>query len=606
MNRFYLLKKTEYSGAMLFQLLILITLLLTAPVGMAAVQASIDRPVVYDGESFTLVISSDAKRRDKPDFSLLEKDFYILGTGSSQQVQMINGVTTAKTSWTVTLQAKTIGQFHIPSLRIGKELTNPIQVTVAEPPEASSAMDGQHIFIETEIASSEKPIYLQQQILYTVRLVFDRPILDGSLSEPAPENALIEQLGKNNRYTSQRNGKSFTVIERRYAIFPEKSGELVIPPLRFTGSLVSDAAGRRSPSRIDPNMRRFFGGDPFAGVFDRGRPVTLKGKAVSLDVLPRPASYSASHWLPAAGLELEDSWAEQPPEFKVGEPVSRTISIKAKGLLATLLPKLEIAEVDGVSVYPQQPVTESRTDGTWVYGQSNQSMSYMPTRAGALVVPELQLSWWDTQAGVERTAVLPKWSVEVLPGKDLPVEPVVQAEDTVVAKQQSESSATEDEEGRDSKQEKGGFNKILQEYWWLLLIIAVVVLALTRHWSKKSDKARAIDGENEKTAAHRQSQRELQKHLNEACSRNDASSAAEALLGMAALAKPENPPKTLPALAALLEQGSEELIRLDRFLYATDETGWEGRQFYEKFRNGLVFRASEKPVRDGLEPLYPD
>jgi len=573
---------------------------------LAAVQASIDRPVVYDGESFTLVISSDAKRRDKPDFSLLEKDFYIQGTGSSQQVQMINGVTTAKTSWTVTLQAKAIGQFHIPSLRIGKELTNPIQVTVAAPPEASSAMDGQHIFIETEVASSEKPIYLQQQILYTVRLVFDRPILDGSLSEPAPENALIEQLGKNNRYTSQRNGKSFTVIERRYAIFPEKSGELVIPPLRFTGSLVSDAAGRRSPSRIDPNMRRFFGGDPFAGVFDRGRPVTLRGKAVSLDVLPRPASYSASHWLPAAGLELEDSWAEQPPEFKVGEPVSRTISIKAKGLLATLLPKLEIAEVDGVSVYPEQPVTESRTDGTWVYGQSNQSMSYMPTRAGALVVPELQLSWWDTQAGVERTAVLPKWSVEVLPGKDLPVEPVVQAEDTVVAKQQSESSASEDEEGRDSTQEKGGFNKALQEYWWLLLIIVVVVLALNRQRSKKSDKAHAVDGVNEKTAAHRQSQRELQKHLNEACSRNDASSAAEALLEMAALAKPENPPKTLPALAAMLNQGSEELIRMDRFLYATDETGWDGRQFYEKFRNGLAFRASEKPVRDGLKPLYPD
>ena len=591
---------------MFVQFLAISGLLMVTSLSLAAVQASIDRPIVYDGESFTLVISSDAKRRDKPDFSLLEKDFYIQGTGSSQQVQMINGVTTAKTSWTVTLQAKAIGQFHIPSLRIGKELTNPIQVTVAAPPEASSAMDGQHIFIETEVASSEKPIYLQQQILYTVRLVFDRPILDGSLSEPAPENALIEQLGKNNRYTSQRNGKSFTVNERRYAIFPEKSGELVIPPLRFTGSLVSDAAGRRSPSRIDPNMRRFFGGDPFAGVFDRGRPVTLRGKAVSLDVLPRPASYSASHWLPAAGLELEDSWAEQPPEFKVGVPVSRTISIKAKGLLATLLPKLEIAKVDGVSVYPEQPVTESRTDGTWVYGQSNQSMSYMPTRAGALVVPELQLSWWDTQAGVERTAVLPKWSVEVLPGKDLPVEPVVQAEDTVVAKQQSESSASEDEEGRDSTQEKGGFNKALQEYWWLLLIIVVVVLALNRQRSKKSDKAHAVDGVNEKTAAHRQSQRELQKHLNEACSRNDASSAAEALLEMAALAKPENPPKTLPALAALLDQGSEELIRMDRFLYATDETGWDGRQFYEKFRNGLAFRASEKPVRDGLKPLYPD
>ena len=606
MNRFHLLKNAECSGAMLFQLLTLISLLLMAPAGMAAVEASIDRPVVYDGESFTLAISSDAKQRDMPDLSLLEKDFNILGTGSSQQVQVINGVMTAKTSWTISLQAKTSGQFHIPSLRVGKELTNPIQVTVTAPPVASTAMDGQHIFIEVEIASSEKPVYLQQQILYTVRLVFDKSILDGSLSEPAPENALIEQLAKDNRYTSQRNGKPFTVIERRYAIFPEKSGELVIPPIRFTGSLVSNAAGRRSPSRMDQNMRRFFGGDPFAGVLDRGRPVTVQGKAVSLDVLPRPASYSASHWLPAAGLELEDSWAEQPPEFKVGEPVSRTISIEAKGLLATLLPKLEIADVDGVSIYPEQPVIESRTDGTWVYGESNQRMSYIPSKAGALVIPELQLNWWDTQAGVERTAVLPKWSVEVLPGKDLPVEPVVQADDAVVAEQQSDSSAAEDEESHGSTQEKTRLNKILQENWWLLLIVAVVILALYRQRSKKSDKAHTTDAANEKTATHRQSQRELQKQLDEACSRNDAGSAAEVLLKMAVLAKPEKPPKTLPALADLLEQGSEELVLLDRFLYATDEAAWDGRQFYEKFRNGLVFKASEKPVRDGLEPLYPD
>ncbi|MFW2438139.1 MAG: BatD family protein [Arenicellales bacterium] len=605
MSSFYLLKKTECSGAVWLQLLTLITLLFMAHAGMAAVQASIDRSVVYEGESFTLAISSDAKQSDMPDLSLLEKDFQVLGTGNSQQVQVVNGVMTAKTSWTISLQARTSGQFHIPSLRVGNELTNPIQVTVTAPPEASTAMDGQHIFIETEIAASEKPFYLQQQILFTVRLVFDKPLLEGSLSEPEPENALVEQLGKNSRYTSQRNGKSFSVIERRYAIFPEKSGELVIPPLRFTGSLASDA-GRRSSSRIDPSMRQFFGGDPFAGVFDRGRPVTLQGKAVTVDIIPRPASYSASHWLPAAGLELEDSWAEQPPEFKVGEPVNRIISIKAKGLLATLLPKLEIADVDGVSIYPEQPVTESSTDGTWVFGESNQSVSYMPTRADALIIPELQLSWWDTQAGVERTAVLPKWSVDVLPGKDMPVEPDVQTEDTAVAAQQSDSSAAEDEEGRDSTQEKDGYNKTLREYWWLLLILAVVVLALTRQWSKKSDAAHAIDGDNEKTAAHRQSLRELQKHLDEACSRNDANSAAEALLKMAALAKPESPPKTLPALAALLEQGSEELIHLDRSLYATNEMGWDGRQFYEKFRNGLAFRADEKPVRDALKPLYPD
>lgn len=599
MNRVYPFKHT------LFQLLILLALLPMPPTGMASVQASIDRPVIYDGESFTLVISSDAKRREMPDLSLLEKDFYVLGTGSSQQVQIINGVTTAKTSWTITLQPKTRGQFHIPPLRVGRELTNPIQVTVSAPPVAATVMDGQHIFIETEIGSSEKPIYLQQQILYTVRLVFDQPILDGNLSEPAPENALVEQLVKNNRYTRQRNGKSVTVIERRYAIFPEKSGELIIPPLRFTGSLVSNAAGRRQSSRIDPNLQRFFGGDPFAGVFNRGRPVTVQGRALSLQILPRPASYSGSNWLPSVELKLKDSWLEQPPEFKVGEPVSRTITIRAKGLLATLLPTLELDALDGVNVYPEQPVTETRTDGTWVYGISKQGVSYMPTKAGALLIPELRLNWWDTEAGVERTAVLPKWSVEVLPGKDLPVEPVVQAEGLTVTGPQTDSPAPEGVGVDDSLLETGWFNKIRKEYWLLLPVIAVVIFALYWRWNKRPDKPQDMPVADEFQLARKLNQRALQKRLRESCSGNDASAVAEILLQMSGLVILENPPKTLPALAAILDQGGEEIIQLDRFLYSTDAVNWDGQSFYEKFRNGLVFRVKEKPTQDALEPLYP-
>ncbi|MEA1890756.1 MAG: BatD family protein [Pseudomonadota bacterium] len=597
------------NGKLFVQFLVILGLLTATSLSQASVQASIDRPIVYEGESFTLLISSDGKQREMPDLSLLEKDFQILGTGNSQQVQIINGVMTSKTSWTISLQAKTSGKLHIPSLRVGKELTNPIQVTVSAPPVASSAKDGQHIFIEAEVASSDQPVYLQQQILYTVRLVFDQPILDGSLSEPAPDNALVEQLAKNKRYTSQRNGKPFTVIERRYAIFPEKSGELVIPPLRFTGSLVSRTAGRRQPSGIDPSMRRFFGGDPFASAFDRGRPVTVQGKALSIQVLPRPASYSASDWLPSAELKLNDSWLEQPPEFKVGEPVSRSITIQAKGMLATLLPTLDVNEVDGVKIYPEQPVSETQTDGVWVYGISKQNLTYMPTKAGALVIPELKLHWWDTEAGVERTAVLPQWSVDVVAGKNLPAGSVVQTENTAEAGQMSDLPIGDSVDDPDSRRQTGWLGNTLQKYW-LLLILLVLIIALflrrNRVSGKNADKGRNIPFVAEDNAEHIRSQRELQKRLHEACNSNDANAAVDVLLEMAALAKPENPPKTLPALAALLDQGSEELILLDRFLYATDETGWDGRRFYEKFRNGLAFRASEKPVRDVLEPLYPD
>ena len=590
-------------------LLSLCGLLLLSQPGLAAVQVSIDRENVYQGESFTLTISSDASQSEKPDLSLLEKDFQILGTGSSRQFQVINGAATARTSWSIQLQARATGQFLIPSLRVGKQLTNPVQVTVLEPPESSSVADGQHVFIEVEIESGDKPIYLQQQILYTVRLIFDQPILDGSLSEPTPENALVEQLGKNDRAKTQRNGRTFNVIERRYVIFPEKSGQIFIPPLRFQGSLV-DNSKRSQPNRnIDPMMRQFFGGDPFARMQVQGRPVTVQSKGMSLEVLPRPATFSSPYWLPAAGIELIDSWAETPPEVKVGEPVTRTLSINAKGLLATLLPKLDVADVDGFSIYPEQPETETRTDGTWVYGISQQNLSYMPTREGVLEIPEQQLTWWDTAAGVERTAVLPKWTVDVAAGENVIEQYALQSDQKKLPEEQVETPAIDGNLTSEAEQDESLLKQAQKNWKWLLAVLLLIIA--TTFWRQKnrskkdSNEKKKTLGEKEIRRVNSNSLSKLQQKFQQACNDNDAGSAAEMLLQMAAIIKPANMPKTLPALAYMLEAGSDEINRLDRLLYASDEAQWNGASCYEMFKDGLQFKSSAKKATEALAPLYP-
>ena len=604
------------------QCLAIVAFFLVASPGFASVQATLDRSTVYEGEVFTLTITSDGSERGMPDLSLLEKDFQILGTGSSQQMEVINGKVTSSKSWNIQLQPKGSGQFHIPSLRVGKELTNPIQVTVTAPPEVSVGSKGQPVFIEVETSSEDKSVYLQQQILYTVRLVFERPLLDGSLSAPAPENAMIEQIGEDRQRSVNRGGRSYRVIERSYAIFPEKSGQLVIPPIRFSGRVASPPAKRSQPGNtmpgLDPRMKRFFGGDPFSGsgfdsFFDRGKPVTLQSKAINIDVLPRPQSISASHWLPAAGLELEDSWADQPPEFKAGEPVSRTLTITAKGLLATLLPKLEMADVDGVSIYPEQPANETRTDGTWVYGISKQSISYMPTKAGTIEFPELQLSWWDTEAAVERNAVIPKWTVEVLPGKGLPSESSVQPEERDKPGTETNEKPAAEEVVNDAVSTTGQSMSWIsrsQDYWLILILIAATV-AISFYWirrkntRKNPDSGAGVIRSGASAAANKQLMSQLKQNLQKACSENDARSTAAVLLEMAAVDKPGAPPKTLPALAVMLEHGSEEINNLDRQMYAPGGADWNGGDFYENFKDGLAFKASKAAQHEALAPLYP-
>ena len=277
------------------------------------------------------------------------------------------------------------------------------------------------------------------------------------------------------------------------------------------------------------------------------------------------------------------------------------------------MPKLEIADVDGVSIYPEQPVNETRTDGTWVYGISKQSISYMPTQAGTLEFPELQLIWWDTEAGVEHTAEIPKWTVEVLPGKGLPSEPVAQPEErdepnTETNEMPGAEEVQNNAEG--TKGQKTSWIIRIQEYG-LILLLMVLTVAISIYWVRRKNTRKnpgISEGEirsSESPATNKLAMGQLKQNLQKACSENDARTAAAILLEMAAMARPDTPPKTLPALAAMLEHGREEITDLDRQMYSSVGGQWNGSDFYEAFIDGLVFKATKKAEHEALAPLYP-
>jgi hypothetical protein len=238
----------------------------------------------------------------------------------------------------------------------------------------------------------------------------------------------------------------------------------------------------------------------------------------------------------------------------------------------------------------------------------------MPTKAGTVEFPELQLNWWDTEAGVERTAILPKWTVDVLPGKGLPAETVVQPAESdepgTEANGLQDTAEVKIDDASSTRQESSLVGKI-REYWLTFLLFAIAVIMVV-YWIRRKNhpknpelSAAAIEI-GEPSAANKQTQRELKQKLQKACSVNDAQSTARILLEMAAIARPQAPPKTLPSLAAILEHGSEEIINLDRHMYASAGVEWNGDNFYQSFKEGLAFKAAKKDGHEVLAPLYPD
>lgn len=584
----------------------LLLLLLVSQSVWAEVRANLNRSSIQDGDTVTLVIETSGKDPGgEPDLTVLEKDFEILGTSTSQQIQFINGKRSGKRQWQVELAPLHGGVIEVPAVPVGSERTSPLTLTVTDQPSpGAAAAAGEPVFLKALVEPAAADSYVQQQLNYTLQLYFREPLVNGSFDGPDIDRALVERLGEDVRYSTRVNGLEYQVVERRYAVFPEESGELVIPAVVFDGYQRTGSSRRMGIPGINSMLDDFMSGTPFGGT---GKRIRVRSEPQTIAVKPRPADYSGNAWLPAAEVVLHDSWAEGPPEFRVGEPVTRTLTLEAKGLEGSQLPALDFPDVDGMRLYPEQPVRENRTDGKWVYGSSRQSLAYVPSASGKLSIPDIRIDWWDTGAQQQRTTVLPAWEVNVMPGTVPAASPPPAPVAPPVAEPKAPVTTAVPAESRGS-----GWRDLLQQYWpWLagILLLGIVITGLVRLAARpqRQTAAPVAVADTAPVSGNRQQQQAALTALQQACSGNDPQAAARALLRLAETEWPADPPRNLEALARRLAGGSGVLRELNRVLYAAGDSAWQGSELWELCRNGLPAGESEAVAADpGLAPLYPD
>ena len=563
----------------------------------ADVRAQLSRSTIYEGDTVTLILeSTDRDQAGQPNLSVLEQDFEVLGTSTSQQVQVINGRRTDKQQWHVELDPLRTGTIGIPPIRIGSAETRPLELEVQAQPAADAAGADQPVFVRTAIEPVDGSVFVQQQISFSVQLYFRIPLSEGGFDGPAVEHAVIEQLGEDTQYRTTLNGQQYQVVERRYAIFPEQSGVLTIPAVTFTGRARSTTSSRSQFLGMNDMMDRFFSSG------DRGKRVRVRSDPLTIDVKPRPADYSGTDWLPSEQFILRDSWTQAPPEFRVGEPVTRTIDIMARGLAASQLPEINIQAPAGMRLYPEAPQRANRTDGNVVLGGSTQSLAYVPSTAGKITIPEVRVDWWDVSAQQQQTAVLPAWEVNVTgeAGTVPPPAPLVPDPAKATAPVPQQAPAGDVAGTADHGYPVARLAGIVAG---VLILAALLALYLQRARSRKVPAVAAATAETSRPQSVNAAVDELQ----QACTANDAGAAAKALLQWAAAHWPEEPPTSLGALGQRISTGAAAVRELDQVLYAPGKQAWQGQALWEAFQQGMDGSTEHTQTHsEALSPLYPD
>tara|TARA_B110000858_G_scaffold179825_1_gene216902 strand:- start:3422 stop:5170 length:1749 start_codon:yes stop_codon:yes gene_type:complete len=352
------------------------------------VEISLDRNEISRGETVTLTIRIHEQRQGMQiDLNALTSQFDVLGTSTSSQIRSINGEIEAWTDYIVTLFPLEEGKLIIPELDINGIKTAAIEVTVTNEGPRSNQSD-EEIYLEIE--TNKESVYVQEQLLFTVRLYYTiNGIRNPLFTELELEDAVIQAIDPPNQYEKLINGIRYGIYEKRFVIFPQRSGPLEIPDILFRGE-VSD--GSRRPRYGNPNVRR----------------ITAFIDGTTIDIMERPAAVlSDDFWLPTSKLTLGESWSIDLNKLQAGDSVVRTLTMTADGLGGAVLPPFSPTEIEGFNLYPNPAKIErSFVDGS-IVGTRIETTSMVVTASGDLLVPEVSIPWWNIETDQLEATVLP-------------------------------------------------------------------------------------------------------------------------------------------------------------------------------------------------------
>ncbi|MCC2624559.1 MAG: hypothetical protein K0R14_432 [Burkholderiales bacterium] len=359
----------------------------------AIIPASVDRSTPGLGQSFTLTIDA-SKANSDPDLSPLNTNFEILGTSTSSQTSIVNGNVSSQKSFIISLSPKNPGKQTIPSITVGNDKTAPIAIEVTKPNAREQAIQKSQIFVDTKILG--KPSYIGIPFVYTMKLYFAVNISNVNMADINITGATIKPLEKSTQYSENIQGINYRVLEQKFQITPNQSGNITIPPIKISGSTMTDDIGN----------------DFFA--IPRPRPFSVSSKAVAVAIKPLPSGVTQDEWFPAKQVMVSENQPNTSNTIKLGQPITRTVTVSAVGVPDTSIPNLNLVTPPNVNAYPDKTVANTSTSGNDLLATKVFKVAYIPTQAGTITFPETIVKWWDMNTGMQKTAALPAKTYTVL------------------------------------------------------------------------------------------------------------------------------------------------------------------------------------------------
>lgn len=374
-----------------------------------AIQVTVDRNQVTLGSQIYLTIRIDGSPDQPPKLPELQ-DFRVVSRGEQRDFQLVNGRSSSSTSYNYLLIPVRVGRFEIGAavaMVNGAEVrSQPFTVEVTAAEDAGAEHDS-GLFVAASV-STDRP-WQGQQVIYTWRFYSRVRVGQGSIEEmDFGGDVVAEDLGEVRQFATAIDGVQYSVNEVRKALFPQRAGEIVLPPTRLAVEVLVEEPRRQS------RRRSLF--DDFDGLLGRGGRWTTKHlltEPLTLQVRPLPPAPDG--WNGLVG-EFDIRASLRRRELQVGQSATLEVQVGGSGNVQ-LLTEPRFPELPAFKVYPDQPDASIDRTGQRLVGRKVYRKALVPLVAGALDIPPIDLVYFDPELGEYATRSTDRIELDVAPAE---------------------------------------------------------------------------------------------------------------------------------------------------------------------------------------------
>ena len=601
-----ILSNLKIAGVRLSKLAVILVFLIafvSANFAYGAASAKLERRSVYENETIHLIIETDDQTvSGEIDLIALTQDFTIVGRNTNQKYSIINGVQTFSRQWLIQLEPKAAGAWTIPPLKVGKDTTQALTVEVKPAIESTGSTAGQDVFITTDLQPAQG--YVQQQRVLTIKLHLGIPLNRASLSEPEHGDITIVQIGDDQKYNGKIDQRDYYIIERKYALFPQRSGEFQLEPIRFSGTV-----------QAQNNL--------FGSMLSQGQPIRFRSQPIHFSASAPADEFSGPLWLPGKDITLHDLAPLTPnqiSDIKLGQPINRQIQLQAVGLTAEQLPDIRFPESDDYTLYLDPPVLSTQEHNGDIIGIRKQSIAIVPKRSGLIDIAPISVDWWDVVDNEQRRATLPQETYEIIPSQDASNSHANGASKAQPETKPSPSTNADAEITTDINSPTRPQPWYRQALIWqilsALLALGWIITFILFRTRFRPDNTHKSSAKSERKIDQHQTTQEFKS----ACNRNDAEAARRALMKWAKREATSSLSQVVTLEQFATSTNDEHLIDaiklLDAAIYASSNDlasiPWRGEQLVRAMEPYFSGKKPQKPSgkmrgKSAVLPeLYPD